>query len=516
MTKFFLYARKSTDEPDRQILSIEAQITELKEFVAKEQLNIVQTFIESQTAKEPDRPIFNDMLSQIEKGKAEGILAWHPDRLARNSVDGGRIIYLIDSGKIQSLKFPTFWFEPTPQGKFMLNIAFGQSKYYIDNLSENVKRGLRQKVRRGEYPGVAPTGYLNNRLTKKMVPDPERFKFIKKIFKLYAIGNHSLKEVRDIITEAGLRSRNGKILCVSNIQAILVNPFYYGAFKFNNEVYEGNHKPAISKKLFDKCRTVMENKAHHTNRGVKLYAFRGLFKCGECNCSITAETQKGHNYYRCTKKKIPCSQKYVREEILNEQISTILQKVSLPDSWTEKMIVELDKEKDKTERADFSFVQNLKSQIKECKDKLDKLLDLQLSGTISTEEYTEKKQKIINQKIEISEKLKVFQQKGYSWLEPAKNFILTSNEAKNAASGTNLVEKAEFLKKVGSNLILADQNVKYFPRGAWKILGNLPHFSAEPRSGEAQNEAEKREHSTVLSLLVKIRTFFRENPDADF
>ena len=152
MTKFFLYARKSTDEPDRQILSIEAQIAELREFAAKEQLNIVQTFIESQTAKEPGRPIFNDMLSQIEKGKSEGILAWHPDRLARNSIDGGQIIYLIDTGKITSLKFPTFWFEPTPQGKFMLNIAFGQSKYYVDNLSENVKRGLRQKSGEANIP----------------------------------------------------------------------------------------------------------------------------------------------------------------------------------------------------------------------------------------------------------------------------------------------------------------------------------------------------------------------------
>ena len=501
MAKFFLYARKSTDEPDRQILSIEAQIAELKEFAIKEQLNIVQTFIESQTAKEPGRPIFNEMLLQIEKGKAEGILVWHPDRLARNSVDGGRIIFLLDTGKIQSLKFPTFWFESTPQGKFMLNIAFGQSKYYVDNLSENVKRGLRQKVRRGEYPGVAPTGYLNNRLTKKTVPDPERFKFIKKIFKLYSTGNYSLKEVRNVITESGLRSRNGKVLHVSNIQMILTNPFFYGAFKFNGEIFEGNHKPAISKKLFDKCQEVMKSKAHHTNRGVKFFVFRGLFRCGECSCSITAETHKGHNYYRCTKKKIPCSQKYVREESLNEQISAILQKVSLPDSWTKKMIAELDKEKSQAERADFSFVQNLKSQIKECKDKLDKLLDLQLSGAISTEEYAEKKQKILNQKIETSEKLKAFQQKGYSWLEPAKNFILKSNEAKNTASGTNLAEKAEFLKKVGSNLVLQEQNIKYFPRGAWKIFGNLPHFGAKPRSGEAQKAGKNQEYSSMLRGL---------------
>ena len=123
----FLYARKSTDEDDRQMLSIEAQLTELREFAKKEGLNIVREFVESMTAKTPGRPVFNEMMADLERGKADGILAWHPDRLARNSVDGGRIIYAVDTGKLQALKFPTFWFENTPQGKFMLNIAFGQS-----------------------------------------------------------------------------------------------------------------------------------------------------------------------------------------------------------------------------------------------------------------------------------------------------------------------------------------------------------------------------------------------------
>ena len=129
--KYFLYIRKSTDEDDRQVLSLEAQETELKEFALRENLLIAATFRESQTAKEPGRPLFNDMLKRMESGEAEGILAWHPDRLARNSIDGGRIIFLIDTGKIKALKSPTFWFEPTPQGKFMLNIAFGQSKYFL-------------------------------------------------------------------------------------------------------------------------------------------------------------------------------------------------------------------------------------------------------------------------------------------------------------------------------------------------------------------------------------------------
>lgn len=490
MTKFFLYARKSTDEPDRQILSIEAQIIELKEFAAKEQLNIVQTFVESQTAKEPGRLIFNQMLDRIEKDGAEGILAWHPDRLARNSVDGGRIIYLLDTGKIQSLKFPTFWFEPTPQGKFMLNIAFGQSKYYIDNLSENVKRGLRQKVRRGEYPGVAPTGYLNNKLTKKMVPDPERFHLVKKLFLLYTTGKHTLESAKQVITEAGLKSRNGKPLHKSNIQSILQNPFYYGAFKFNAELYQGNHKPLISKKLFDKVQEILKAKSRPQKRGKKFYAFRNLLKCGECNSSITSETQRGHIYYRCTKKKGPCSQKYIREEALAEQISKILQKFSIPSLWVKKKIAELDKDENEKFRADFSFSRNLKYQIKECKNKLDKLLDLQLSGVISIEEYAEKKQKILNQKIEISEKLKDFEKKGNRWLEHAKTFILAANQVQIASQGSNLEEKRDFLKKVGSNIILREQNVKYFPRGAWKIFGNLPNLAAERQSREAENGAE--------------------------
>jgi site-specific DNA recombinase len=112
--KFFLYARKSTDVEDKQVLSIDAQLAELREYAAHERLFIVEELIERQSAKIPGRPIFNEMINRIEKDEASGIVSWHPDRLARNSVDGGKIIYLIDTGKIQFLKFPQFWFEATP------------------------------------------------------------------------------------------------------------------------------------------------------------------------------------------------------------------------------------------------------------------------------------------------------------------------------------------------------------------------------------------------------------------
>jgi hypothetical protein len=122
--KFFIYTRKSTDDKDHQIRSISDQLSELKELALKERLEVVDVFVEKQSAKIPGRPIFNEMLERMEKGEASGILAWHPDRLARNSVDGGKVIYLVDTEVIKDLKFSTFWFDPTPQGKFMLSIAF--------------------------------------------------------------------------------------------------------------------------------------------------------------------------------------------------------------------------------------------------------------------------------------------------------------------------------------------------------------------------------------------------------
>ena len=206
-TKYFLYARKSTEDEERQVMSIEAQLAELADFAKREDIDIAERFIESKSAKKPGRDIFNEMIQKIYASKEPvGILAWHPDRLARNSVDGGQVIYLIDIGRIASLRFPTFWFEPTPQGLFMLQVAFGQSKYYSDNLSENVKRGIRQKLRRGEWPGLAPFGYVNNSKIRTIEPDQMKARVIKKAFEEYAQGRHTLESLGQRLSFCGVVS----------------------------------------------------------------------------------------------------------------------------------------------------------------------------------------------------------------------------------------------------------------------------------------------------------------------
>jgi len=235
-TKYFLYARKSTEDEERQIMSIEAQLAELAEYAKREGLEIIEQFIESKSAKKPGREIFNRMIEKIYDSKEPvGILAWHPDRLARNSVDGGQIIYLIDINKVASLRFPTFWFEPTPQGLFMLQVAFGQSKYYSDNLSENVKRGIRQKLRRGEWTGLAPLGYVNNSKTRNIEPDTVKARVIKKAFEEFAQGNHTLASLVDRLSFWGVVSKNGTKLSKSMVQRVLTNQVYTGVIIHNGE-----------------------------------------------------------------------------------------------------------------------------------------------------------------------------------------------------------------------------------------------------------------------------------------
>ena len=261
-----------------------------------------------------------------------GILAWHPDRLARNSIDGGKIIYLVDTGQIGSLKFPTFWFESTPQGKFMLNIAFGQSKYWVDSLSENIARGIRQKLRRGEIPGLAPLGYLNELRHHTIVKDLERWEAVARLFEAYATGDYTLENLQELSLSWGLVSRrSGKPIALSILERVLKNPFYYGVFVHKGESYQGSHEPIISKQLFERVQRVGACRGRQPkSTELKPFAFRRIFTCGECGRSITAEKKTKPSgltftYYRCTKKNTVCNQKYVEERDLVRQINALFQ-----------------------------------------------------------------------------------------------------------------------------------------------------------------------------------------------
>ena len=464
-TKYFLYARKSTEDEERQVMSIEAQLVELEEYAKREGLEITERFIESRSAKKPGREVFNVMIAKINQNNEPfGLLSWHPDRLARNSVDGGQIIYLIDTGKLVSLRFPTFWFEPTPQGLFMLQVAFGQSKYYSDNLSENVKRGMRQKLRRGEWTGFAPIGYVNNAKTRNIEPDPTKARVIAKAFEEFSQGKHTLESLAERLKFLGVASKTGKQLCKAVVKHMLSNPIYTGLIVHNGETYEGKFQPIVSRATFETVQKILKDRAKpRKSKKSHNFPFVGLLRCGECGAAITAQYAHGcggtYRYYRCTKRLGPCSQRYLREDLMATQLKEMLSKVALCQEWTEKMRAQVDIWDKEQSQSAQTFAQNLALKIKETDEKLDKLVNAFLDGTIEKETYLIKKDELIKLKTELLERKRDFGRKGNNRNEPLREWINLACHAEKLASSEDFYEIKSFVEKIGTNRRLLNRIV---------------------------------------------------------
>jgi site-specific DNA recombinase len=488
-TKYFLYARKSTDVEDKQVLSIDAQLSELRAFAEREQLAILNELIEKQSAKNPGRPIFNRMLDRIEAREAQGILAWHPDRLSRNGVDGGRIGHALDTGTLLSLKFPSFWFENTPQGKFMLNMAFSQSQYYVDALSVNTKRGLREKVRRGEYPGPAPMGYLNDYRTKRIIVDHKRAPLVKQMFEQYATGAVTLDTLRNFFATHNVRTKNGKLVGRSFVSHLLSNPLFYGHFRYAGEVYQGAHKPLISKKLFDEVQAVLNSRWKWSPKEVKPTprAFLGLLRCAECGGAITAEYQQKHQkngnihkytYYRCTKKnriREWCTQPYIREAELDAELSNLLKPYSLPEDRAQAMLTRVKEEGRQSAESSLAMAAEKRAEIEKINLRLQRLLDSFLDGIVERDAYVAEKEKLMSQKKSLEEHCSALQAGSTAWLEPLRNWIIEAkNTGKIAVSGS-LEDKRVLAQKVfGSNLVLDRKKARGCSIKPWSLLTQNP------------------------------------------
>ncbi len=493
--KFFLYARKSTDVEDKQVLSIDAQLTELREYALREGITISAEIIEKQSAKVPGRPLFNKMMKEIETFGGN-ILAWNPDRLARNSVDGGKIIYLLDTGKLASLKFPTFWCDNTGQGKFMLNMAFEQSKYYVDSLSENTKRGLRQKVRTGIFPSQAPVGYLNDSRTKTIVVEKKKSRIVRLAFEKYTKGDMRLEDVSSFLAKNNITTRTGKRISKTKASFILSNPFYIGLFKYGGEIHEGKHEPIISKKLFDEAQEMLRKRGQPERKSQnEPQPFCGLISCASCGMMITAENktkrQKNGNvhnyvYYRCTKKRkdFKCPEMSLRSEKLDEQLSSLIQKVSLPKDWAEELNRMALEDHKNSAQSLTACVEEKQEKISSLSEKLERLLNGYLDQVIDEQDYRNQKAKLLSEKKSLEEEISTFSHKQNDWLAPFQNWLKDAESLDKIASDSDLFAKKVWTKEIfGSHLLLAGKTVRASAPNLDSFLANSPLDSGRNSGG---------------------------------
>ena len=463
--KYILYARKSTEQEERQAMSIDSQINEILRMAEKSGFQIDKIYKESMSAKKIGRPIFNEMLEYISKQNACVVLAWKVDRLTRNIFDGAKIIELLENGNIKEIRTIDKVIVDNPIDKFMLSIDFGVGKKYSDDLSVNVKRGNRAKLENGGWPSMAPLGYLNSKVDKTIIVDEIRAPFIRKMFELYISGSYSLKEIANILYEQGFRSRTGFKVHKNQIHKILRNPFYYGIMVRDGKFYPGRHEQVISSQTFEDTQNVLLGNTHSKKQKL-FFPYRGFLRCRSCGCALTASLKKGHQYYYCTNGKGQCEehQSYMRAEYLDGIVATVFDEIRFDEEIIE-MAYLASKEKIKNnQNYQDNAKDNVTRQLEAIAKKQSRLLDNQLAKLITDEVYRAKIQELNNQEIALKQQLQKIgtsPNNGFDTLELTKNVFLSANRAKEEFLEANDTKKRKVLEKLLWNLEIQGREIAY-------------------------------------------------------
>ncbi len=483
--RYFLYARKSSESEDRQIASIQSQIDELKRLSEEQDLQIISILKEEKSAKAPGRPVFNKMIEDLNNGLANGIICWKLDRLARNPVDGGTINWMLQQNIIKRIQTYQRGYYPQ-DNTLMMSLEFGMANQFVLDLSENTKRGLRNKAEQGWIPHKPPVGYLTNKYNLPDKPpiykDEEKFYIVKKLWGILLNERCSLDSLYETAIELKLNTESNRIIQRSTFYELFRNPFYYGSFKWKGELYPGKHEPMITKEDFDLAQSIIDGRVRPVKRN-HVFLYTNLIRCADCGASITAEKKIKHQkngnihkytYYHCTKRvDLKCKQKSIREEDLEKQIFSILERIEIPDSFHQWAMKHLKEEHKKEQTDRDEIIDSYQKSFKRCVAKIDNLLNMRLNEEISFDEYVIKKEELLKDKRKYEELISDSSKRVETWLDRAETLFSFAETAKNRFENGSFETKRQILSSLGSNLLLEDKKLMISPDNNLAILKSL-------------------------------------------
>ncbi len=483
INRYVIYCRKSSESDERQIQSLSDQITTIMTFVSSHGLEIIgDPLQESKSAKIPGRPIFDQLIQMIEDGVTNGIILLNPSRLSRNTVDTGRIIYLMDQGKLQEVVTPYQTFKNNPYDKFMLNLLCTQAKLENDNKSVNIKESLQLKAERGVFPGKARPGYRNNHEKPQGLRDisahPIYFPLMRKLMDTALTGNYSVEGLVRVAGDLGIRSsKGGKPIAKSWMHRLLRDPFYTGRFLYGGKLYRGQHPALMTDDEFNLLQDIVEGRAKGRQQKHD-FALNGLISCGECRYCVTAEehTRRYKNgksqvfaYYHCTKKgNIKCNQGYTSLNNLEGQFISELEQLELDKEFEDLAFEALDIVKEQDTSVINGSFEALQLALDGVNKRIDNLVMLKISpdnsdaSLLSDQEFADRKRVLLLDKEKITQQLSKLDPNGSKWVEMAEDSFNFSIKAASKFKDKNTVteDKKLIFKVVGSNPILLDQNLQ--------------------------------------------------------
>ena len=476
-----LFARVSSREQEETGYSLSAQEKLLKEYASRRDFRVNKTFSIAESASgQKQRKIFKEMLDYIIKNDVKVIVCEKVDRLTRNLKDAVCINEWINEDfkrEVHFVKENCILNKGSKSNeKFIWNIKVSVAQYYIDNLSEETKKGLLEKAEEKWYPGNHKRGYKTiGDIGHKIwaiddSPDSE-VPFIKKIFELYAKTNWSLKKLNEEIFKDGWKQKNGKPYPKSTLAFILNDIFYCGRFKWQGKIYQGNHEPLVSEEIFE----IVQQKLHR--KGIPKYRthnhlFKGMMECEECHCAVTAEIQKGHTYYHCTHYKNCSQRKYVREEEIEKQILGCFDEIAIKDNETLKLITESLRESHTEEMSYHNQALTiLNKRYQTIQNRLDSVYIDKLDGRIALEKYEELEAQFRKEQEETRQELARHENANINYFELGANLVELSSRAKEIYLKRESIEdKRRLLSLIFLNLTLKDGFVRKTYQKPFQII----------------------------------------------
>lgn len=462
--KAILYARVSSKEQEKEGYSIPAQVKLLEEYSLKHGLTIIEKFTEAETAKKSGREAFSKMLELLQNSKEPiALLVEKTDRLTRNFKDFIHIDDLISAGKLEVhllKENDVLTKDSRSQAKFMHGIRLLMAKNYIDNLSEEVKKGMKEKAEQGHWPTVAPYGYKNNRETHLIEIDLDTAPLVQRAFELYVSNEYSLESLREELYQEGFTYRPSTNRIPRNtLEKILKNPIYIGDFVWVGKYYKGKHQPLIPIELFEKVQAIIHNrfKGQTTKRD---FQFTGLLTCSLCGHAITAELKKQrYVYYHCANLKCPGRSENIREEELELQFLSLLERLQLDSEWKELVIEALKGHHQVEKEFHENSVSSIQAQLKKLQEKLDKVYEDKLEGIIPEELWFRKHNQYLEEQTRLMRSLDEHQKGSASYMESGIQLIEIAQNAIQLYKKPSNTEKRRLLRFLSSNYTLKDKKV---------------------------------------------------------
>jgi len=482
--KCVLYARVSSREQDESGYSLPAQEKLLKEYAGKRELKIEKVFSVTESASgQKQRQVFGEMLDILKNKNITVIVCEKVDRLTRNMKDAVLINEWINDSPEREVHFAKENWILTKESKsnerFIWNIRVSVSQYYTDNLSEEVKKGQKEKIAQGWLPARPPLGYktVGEKGHKIHIFDETKAPLVKKMFELYATGDYSVKRLSDVMYDMGLRTNSGNKFGKSRLAETLGDPFYHGKIRWNLAVFAGSHTPLISKDLFDIVQNVLSSKG--TPKYSKhLFLFKGRIKCKECGGVITWETHKGITYGHCNHYRNCIQKKWHKEYEVDRQIVDILEKLQIKQSriyeWLKKAMKE-----SHIDKIEFhnSAIKELEQRLAQLQNRLDRLYDDKLDGKISDDFYQRRFDQFSIDKENILNSIKKHSNSDSNYFKLSFNFFKLAQEAKKIYIALNTEKRRSLLKFIFKNLYLNDNLFNYEFTEVFKLIAQTADLS---------------------------------------